>query len=447
MRQKYIKHFSIPTRIFVSENKVNVSDPKSQSVGLFQQSMRLTLMIGQVFSLLPVNGVFSRNNKKVTFTWRSWKCLYILVSLLGQMFITIMCIYRVFITKTNLNGKTSVIFYATTCITMVLFLRIARRWPKLVYHISRTEDHDYDYDSRLIYKCNVTCAVILSLSILEHILSLQSSLADILTCSPDIGYERFVKYIYPWIFNFIPYSPVLGGFIEVLHLQSTFVWNFSDLFVICMSYYLTSRLESVNRKLLAAKGKFLPESFWRTAREDFARVVQLVREVDDVINGVIFICFANNLFFICLQLFNTLAGGITDTPTCNGASFSHVKRSTVLLGGYESAVYFVFSLLYLLARSIAMSLIVSYVHSASLVPAIVLYDVPSPVYCVEVQRFLDQVNGEKIALTGLKFFSVTRGLLLKVAGTIVTYELVMLQFNSSTIHAEEPTFAPSTGNY
>ncbi|CAK1600233.1 unnamed protein product [Parnassius mnemosyne] len=105
------------------------------------------------------------------------------------------------------------------------------------------------------------------------------------------------------------------------------------------------------------------------------------------------------------------------------------------MGGYEAAAYFLFSLVYLITRSVAVSLIASQVNTASTVPAPVLYDVPSPVYCIEVQRFLDQVHGNKVALSGLQFFSVTRSLLLTVAGTIVTYELVMFQFNSS----QEPT--------
>ncbi|XP_050665607.1 gustatory receptor for sugar taste 64f-like [Leptidea sinapis] len=212
---------------------------------------------------------------------------------------------------------------------------------------------------------------------------------------------------------------------QFLHFQSTFIWNFSDLFVICMSYYLTSRLQYVNKKLLAAQGKYLPEVFWRTSREEYGRAVQLVRKVDDVISGIVFISFANNLFFICLQLFNTLENGIKGAVSCRSG-----KQGSTILGGYEAAVYFLFSLIYLISRSVAVSLIASQVNSASTVPASVLYDVPSPVYCLEVQRFLEQVNGEKIALSGLQFFSVTRSLLLTVAGTIVTYELVMFQFKS-----------------
>jgi hypothetical protein len=59
---------------------------------------------------------------------------------------------------------------------------------------------------------------------------------------------------------------------------------------------------------------------------------------------------------------------------------------THLLGGYEAATYFLFSLVFLITRSVAVSLIASQVNTASTVPASILYDVPSPVYCVEVRR-------------------------------------------------------------
>nr|QZH55064.1 gustatory receptor 31 [Achelura yunnanensis] len=85
--------------------------------------------------------------------------------------------------------------------------------------------------------------------------------------------------------------------------------------------------------------------------------------------------------------------------------------------------------MYMLVRSLLVALVAASVHSASLAPAPVLYEVPSPVYCIEVQRFLEQLHGDTVALTGLQFFNVTKGLVLTIAGTIVTYELVLLQFN------------------
>ncbi|XP_047535888.1 gustatory receptor for sugar taste 64f-like isoform X2 [Vanessa atalanta] len=412
MKPKNYKR-KIPFMIPSKTNKVGVSDlKKNKAPATFQKSLRVTLIIGQMFSLLPVEGVCSTSPIDVRFVWWSFKFTYLILSLIGQFFITFMCLYKILHSTSSLNGTTPLIFYGTTCITTTLFLRVALRWPDLIRHIAHVEDQDSYYDRTLTLKCNATCGGVLFLALVEHLLSLLSAYTGAMVCqSEDMTHESFVKHFYPWVFNYLPYSFGLGILTQFLHFQSTFIWNFSDLFVICISYYLTSRLNYVNKQLLNAQGKYLPEVFWRTVREEYCRAAQLVRRVDDVINGVIFISFANNLFFICLQLFNSLEDGIKGNGECSSR----------------------------------VSLIASQVNSASNVPASVLYDVPSPVYCVEVQRFLDQVNGDNIALSGLQFFSVTRGLLLTVAGTIVTYELVMFQFNSqpqsSKISPTSPTLS------
>ncbi|KAI5639382.1 trehalose receptor domain-containing protein [Phthorimaea operculella] len=425
----------------VKKNKVNVTpkskEPKYNARVTFQVALRPTIIIGQLFSLIPVNGVMSNNVEDIRFVRKSPKYIFAFLSFFGQVFMTIMCMCKLF-NDTSLKSTTPVIFYGTTLITMYMFFKVAKDWPMLVQHIAKTEEIDPNYDTTLSKRCNVTCAIVLSMALFEHILSLLSAFAGAMLCYPDEHlYEGFVKYFYPWVFNFLPYYPFLGMVTQFLHFQGTFIWNFSDLFVITMSYYLTSRMKQVNRRLLAAQGKYLPEVFWKSSREDYGRVTQLVRRVDDVISGVTFISFANNLFFICLQLFNSLDHGIKGSDDCIHVKTKGNTAKSSILGGYEAAVYFLFSLVFLITRSVAVSLIASQVHSASSVPAPVLYDVPSPVYCIEVQRYLDQVNGEKVALTGLQFFTVTRGLLLTVAGTIVTYELVMVQFNS-------PTAVPAT---
>ncbi|EGI60659.1 Putative gustatory receptor 64f [Acromyrmex echinatior] len=93
-------------------------------------------------------------------------------------------------------------------------------------------------------------------------------------------------------------------------------------------------------------------------------------------------------------------------------------------------IYFGFSFGFLLARTMAVSLYAASIHDESRLPAPILYSVTSSGYSNEVSRFLTQVTTDNISLTGMKFFSITRGLVLTVAGTIVTYELVLVQFNS-----------------
>lgn len=164
---------------------------------------------------------------------------------------------------------------------------------------------------------------------------------------------------------------------QFINITCTFNWNFADVFVICVSLYLTSRLQQINYRINAVMGKVIsliwnslhevylsctlfllyvtfymhlkwemehliilghihsqfkrfyliltislnvkskswsniflfqqtPASFWRTMREDYSRVSYLVKRIDDAISGIVFLSFANNLFFICLQLLHTL---------------------------------------------------------------------------------------------------------------------------------------------
>lgn len=56
--------------------------------------------------------------------------------------------------------------------------------------------------------------------------------------------------------------------------------------------------------------------------------------------------------------------------------------------------------------------------------------VPGQSWCLELRRFYEEVATDTVALTGMKFFNLTRGVILSVAGTIITYELVLIQLRS-----------------
>ncbi|XP_045488436.1 gustatory receptor for sugar taste 64f-like [Pieris rapae] len=391
----------------------------------FQNAMKLTILIGQFFGLNPVLGITNIDTKKVRFSYISVRSIYSILTIVGQFVVFLLCTtYTVMYSDTSLHSITPMVFGSSNCITTILFFRAAIKWPKLMNYITKVETIYPNIDGAFVTKCNLSCIVVLTLALVEHVLADFSKVIYVMDCpNPKLDtYGGFIMHSFPWIFTVIEYKTYLGIFVQFINIQCTFNWNFANLFVICVSIYLTSRLEQVNRKILEAKGKFRPNSFWRNMREEYNRATSLVRRLDDVIGGIIFISFANNLFFICLQLLNTLADGIKALPSCN------IGDDERPLKGYEQAVYFMYSFMFLVMRSLAVSLIAARVYSASKEPAFALYEIPPSMYCTEVQRFLDQVHGESVALSGLRFFQVKRGLVLTIAGTIVTYELVLLQF-------------------
>lgn len=84
------------------------------------------------------------------------------------------------------------------------------------------------------------------------------------------------------------------------------------------------------------------------------------------------------------------------------------------------AVYFWFSLTFLIARTLAVSLYSAAIHDESKKTIHVLRAVPQSSWCTEVRRFSEQVVNDTIALSGMRFFYLTRRLILTVAGTIIT---------------------------
>lgn len=92
------------------------------------------------------------------------------------------------------------------------------------------------------------------------------------------------------------------------------------------------------------------------------------------------------------------------------------------------AIYFYFSLSFLLVRTLIVTLSAAAIHDQARGPADVLRAVP--VWYSEVQRFGEEVVNNTVALSGMRFFYLTRSLIVSVAGTIVTYEIVLVQFQT-----------------
>lgn len=104
---------------------------------------------------------------------------------------------------------------------------------------------------------------------------------------------------------------------------------------------------------------------------------------------------------------------------------SHFSKMATM----ASTVYFWFSLLFVIGRTLALSLYSAEINDESKKLMDVFRAVPQVSWCFEVKRFSEEVYFDNIALSGMKFFFLTRKLVLTVVGTIVTYELVLMQFH------------------
>ncbi|XP_045542500.1 gustatory receptor 5a for trehalose-like [Papilio machaon] len=204
----------------------------------------------------------------------------------------------------------------------------------------------------------------------------------------------------PFIFNITNYSLWKAVPFVVVNVQATFLWNITDVMIMCISIYLTAYLQDLNKIIYDnEKSKSVR---WEEIRLLYSHLVSLVKEVDSRFCYLVLLSFFINLFFISLQLFNSL---------------------TVL-----HLTYYIYSFTFLMTRASVMCLLAANVYRAAQEPLFVIEHVPASEYTLEIQRFIRQIRYTTTALSGVYFY-VTRSTLLKVVGTLLTYELVLLQFN------------------
>ncbi|XP_021926063.1 gustatory receptor for sugar taste 64f-like isoform X2 [Zootermopsis nevadensis] len=377
-------------------------------------SLCCVFMVAQAFALCPVRGITGRRAEDLSFTWRSIRVFYTIVVILALVVSLGFSFTWFLIVGFTFTTSGAIMFYVTGLTCCVLFLKLATKWPEVAMLWQQTEHNQirYGYPTNLRLKIRAMTAVILTLALVEYVLSNANRMYIASQCSTGTFdlVRRYIMVTHRHVFGVIGYTTFMALFTSIVSVISSFYWSYADMFIMLVSIALASRFRLLNYHLKEVRGKVMPECFWRSAREDYNALSHLTSSVDSCVSSIVLLCFATNLFFICQQLLNS------------------INRSLNTI----QIVYFYVSFGYLLLRTIAMALYAASIYDESRVAKEVLYAVPAHSYQVEVHRFLIQVATDNVALTGLNFFPVTRTVLLTLAGTIVTYEVVLVQFGTTS---------------
>ncbi|XP_030378343.1 gustatory receptor 5a for trehalose [Scaptodrosophila lebanonensis] len=381
--------------------------------GSFHEAVGAVLVMAQCFCVMPVRGILASTPDGLSFSWHSWRTWYCVGYMCTTVLDTIFTINQVVHGKLDVRNMEPIIFHVSILLASVQFLHLARKWPKLMHQWACVEQglpkfENWQQREHLARKIHRVTFVLMMLSLTEHLLSIVSAIHFANYC--PARKDPIESYFYSsgsQIFFIFPYSAWLAWLGKAQNVLLTFGWSFMDIFVMIIGIGLSELLARHTICLKSHAERDMSEAFWTSTRTQYRLIVELIIEVDEAVSGLIMLSFANNLYFICLQLLKS----INKMP-----SMAH-------------AVYFYFSLSFLLIRSLAVLLYVSAVNERANEPLGLLRLVPAATYNEEVARFGNELAGEEVALSGLRFFSVTRKLVLTVAGTIVTYELVLIQFH------------------
>ncbi|XP_017793582.1 PREDICTED: gustatory receptor for sugar taste 64f-like [Habropoda laboriosa] len=396
------------------------------STECFHCAIGPVLNIAQIFGIFPVSGVRSSSPTKLQFKVFSFLTIYS-GFIAVMMFITTMIsiVYMVKILNTDIfhtrggigTATVGAVFYGNSLLGSILFFWLSSRWIPLQCEwrvMEQYMDSNSSETPRLRWKFFLISSVVMLLALIEHILSVFNNIEGYDWNGSNSTFRNFLEIYslrsHAFIFNILDYNFTFGLYIFVVSKLATFTWNFTDLFIMLVATGLAERYKTLNKKLAITVTKYRATFDWRELREDYAILSCVVKKVDEQLSPIILLSFANNLYFICLQLMNGLS-----------TSDDSMLR----------AVYFFGSFAFLIGRTCAVTLLTARIHDQSKEALPYLYNCSASSYSVETQRLQYQLATDDVALTGLRFFSITRNFMLAVAGAIMTYEVVFLQFSGS----------------
>nr|WJJ63342.1 gustatory receptor 2 [Pachyrhinus yasumatsui] len=393
----------------------NTSSPNS-----FQDVMKFPLTLMQIFGFFPLGGIRQQCYRNLRFKWISWKVFYSLFSLFG--FVVNFFLYCKDRRIANIIETNAILFQLEFIVIAILCIHLAVKWPKFAkeWYLIETAMKGYEPLINLKRKIIIICVGMLSIAVLEHGMVTCNRILLCIKSHPksiyDAIHDYFVNRTFRELFHYVSYYVVLGLIFQFFIFQKTFMWTFLDVFIIVVSRCFTFRLQQISKKLsYMSKIEVTDKNVWRMIREDYVKLSKLCILINKHFCWFIIISFLTNIYHILAQLFSSLR------PIENT---------------FEK-VYFYVSFFLLISRVTLVCIFGGAVYDQHGEIVKALTSVPSCVYNIEVERFITHVSTCEMVLTGKHFFKITRNLILKVTSAIVTYELVLIQFNTQDFKNKE----------
>lgn len=227
----------------------------------FHQSIYPFLVIAQCFGILPVMNISAKSPSQLSFEYKSFRVVYAVFATLVAVFITLACMAYL-IESTIVFGKiVYLVFNLTSLLSFICFIRLATCWSSMMIEWHRLEKSLPTFDSiekryHNRHKMRVVATTILAFSLIEHLLSIVSQISLVWDC-PMIQniFQAYMVRSFPMVFFFFPYSIPLSILVKFGHITATFIWSFTDLFVILISMGLSSHFDRINERMIRVKGK------------------------------------------------------------------------------------------------------------------------------------------------------------------------------------------------
>ncbi|XP_067643417.1 gustatory receptor for sugar taste 64c-like [Eurosta solidaginis] len=374
------------------------------------------MIISQILAALPVSGVWLKSSiDKVHFSWCTLT-VFLSLTLIGFSLMDVVLSTKVVVEmglKLYTVGFFS--FSIMSAFSVSSFLQLARKWPNMIKHMHRSEQaflkKSYGNRESLKYTQNVRTfgAILLIGAAVEHSVYIGTAIYNndmqIKKCNLSVDFwKNYFLRERLQIFSIFNYNIWLIPLVEWITIATTFAWNYVDIFLSLIFRCFAIRFRQMHWRIKRHVKEYMRPDFWREVRYDFMALVDVLRLFDDGLSMLILVSCCNNLYFICVQIFH-----------------SFTTRDN-----FAKEIYFWFSLLFVLVRILTMMLLTGAVHDEANQIMSTMYEIPTKFWCVELKRLNEIIVHDLIAFSGKSFFFLTRRLTFAMAGTIIIYELVLI---------------------
>ncbi|EDW70119.1 gustatory receptor for sugar taste 64b [Drosophila virilis] len=390
----------------------------------FHRAVSQVLFISQIYALLPVSNIRSQQLQNIQFKWLSPRAFYSAIILILNLCEFGAVLNHVRKVGVNFHTSSSLALYIVCLLEHIFFWRLAINWRSIMSHWHRVEQlflsvpyRFYD-EYKMKRRINIVFGLIMSSALVEHCLLLANSFhlssLERTQCNINVSYlEITYKWERPHLYYILPYHIWLMPMLEWLNQTIAYPRSFTDCFLMCIGIGLAARFHQLHRRIAAVHRKVMPAIFWTEVRHNYLSLKRLVRLLDGAVAPLMLLAFGNNMSFICFQLFN---------------SFKNIGVDLIVMLAYW------YSLIFAILRTTLTIFVASSIHDFERKIITALRDVPAKAWTTEVQRFSEQLGNDMTALSGNGFFYVTRQLVLSMATTIITYELMISDvINQATI--------------
>ncbi|EAA02857.3 AGAP012713-PA [Anopheles gambiae str. PEST] len=383
----------------------------------FYLAIASVLRWARLFGVFPLSNITATDPSAFRFHYFSPYIVLSALSIVGGLFIMAAALVRLNRVGINAMNIAEPIFFGMCTLLQLLFVRLAQAWRGFMVYWAEREEMFFarPYGAINLRRKVIGLAVcILTSALVEHVVYVINQAYNVyqesLTCQYNVTnpLKLYGTLTFGSVYQSVPYHHLLTMYLLYTTISLTFIWTFTDLFIMLVATGIACRFGQLNKRI-DSNLQNGSEAFWGEMRTHFVGLIELVERTNRIVGPLLIASCANDMYFLCLQTLNALE----DKP-------------------YDiNDWYFRYSFTFLILRTSVKLWFAADVDENSVRTHKLVQKIRSEHYNDELE-ILRICSSGGVSISGMGFFTITRRIFLTMAGSILTYELVLMRFHRSS---------------